>query len=145
MHRHVLVSLFITSVLRHKMQVVASNNDRSLHLRFSDHSSQDSTTNSDVTGKRAFLIDVSALTRLEVNIKNENPSLNAFSLICHPKISLWHFNLNSNYAKLIKLSKSILQIVLLKATFLFTLIDIPYAKIKLQTAPKLITKLKIHY
>lgn len=46
------------------VKVVSADDDGTLHLHFDDSSLKDSSTNADVTGERAFLVDVSSLNRL---------------------------------------------------------------------------------
>lgn len=46
------------------MEVISSNNDSSLHLIGNDNSFQDLTSDGDIRGKWAFLIDVSGFNSL---------------------------------------------------------------------------------
>lgn len=64
MYRHILVSLLETIVFLDVMQVIASNYHSSLHLHLNYSSSQDTASNGDVAGERAFLVDVRAFNRL---------------------------------------------------------------------------------
>ena len=53
------VSLLETIVLFDVVKVVSANNNGSCHLGGNNHSSEDSTTNRDITSEWALLIDVS--------------------------------------------------------------------------------------
>ena len=54
----VSMSLLISLVLSNIVKVVSSDNDGVLHLSRGNHSSDDSTSDTDVTGERTFLIDI---------------------------------------------------------------------------------------
>ena len=54
----VRMSLLIPLVLSNIVEVVSSDNDGVLHLGRGHHSSDDSTSDTDVTGERTFLIDI---------------------------------------------------------------------------------------
>lgn len=54
------VALLETAVLANVVQVVPSDDDRTLHLGLGHHSSEDAATDGDITGERALLVDVSA-------------------------------------------------------------------------------------
>uniref|UniRef100_A0A5F9CFM9 Protein dpy-30 homolog n=1 Tax=Oryctolagus cuniculus TaxID=9986 RepID=A0A5F9CFM9_RABIT len=56
-HRHVLVALLEAVVLADVVQVVAADDDGSLHLHLGHHARQDSAPDGDVSGEWAFLID----------------------------------------------------------------------------------------
>ena len=58
MHSGVLVTLLETVVLLNVVQVVATDNNSSRHLRRNNHTSEDSSTDGDVSSERALLIDV---------------------------------------------------------------------------------------
>lgn len=60
MHAHVSVSLLEAIVLADKMQIVATNDDCSLHLHFANDASEDSTTDGAHAGEGTFLVDVVA-------------------------------------------------------------------------------------
>lgn len=65
MDRHVTVSLLKAAVLLNVVKVVAANNNRPLHLHLLDNASQDPTTDRDVAGEGAFLVDVGAFNSLD--------------------------------------------------------------------------------
>ena len=58
MRRDVSVSLLVSLVLSNVVKVVSSDDDGVLHLGRGHHSSDDSTSDTDVTGERTFLIDI---------------------------------------------------------------------------------------
>ncbi len=64
MHRHVLVTLFKTFVLANKLQVVPADNDSAVHLHFSDNTSEDASTDGNITSEWAFFVDVGAKNSL---------------------------------------------------------------------------------
>jgi len=59
--RHIGVSLFETSVLRNVLQVVATNNDGSLHFVGDDHGLKDTTADGHVASEGALLVDIVTL------------------------------------------------------------------------------------
>lgn len=60
MHAQVSVTLLETVVLADKVQVVTTDHNRPLHLHLTDHSGQDTATDGNMSGERAFLVDVGA-------------------------------------------------------------------------------------
>lgn len=60
----VLVPLLETVVLGHVVEVVTTHDDGPLHLRGDDDAPEDTTTDADVTGEGALLVDVLALDGL---------------------------------------------------------------------------------
>jgi len=66
---HVLMSLLVTSILAHILKVISTDNYGALHLVGDDHALKDSTTDGNISSKRALLVDVvpldSSLRRLE--------------------------------------------------------------------------------
>lgn len=60
MHSGVLVTLLETIVLLDVVQVVTTNDDSSGHLSGGYHASEDSSTDGNITGEGALLIDVSS-------------------------------------------------------------------------------------
>ena len=67
----VLVSLLVTVVLLHVVQVVTTDDDGTLHLGRNDGPSKDATTDTDVTSKGALLIDVDAIDGLRRGLEPE--------------------------------------------------------------------------
>jgi len=59
--RNVLVPLLETTVLSDVVQVVSTDDNRSLHLGRDDLSLQDSSTDGDISSKGALLVDIRAL------------------------------------------------------------------------------------
>lgn len=57
---HVLVALLETTVLAAPVEVIAADDDRSLHLRRDDHSFQNASADRHVTGERTLLVDVAS-------------------------------------------------------------------------------------
>ena len=68
-HGHVLVALLEAVVLSDVVKVVSADDDGPLHLHFGHHARQDLPSNGDVTGKRAFLVNVNALDGLLWSLK----------------------------------------------------------------------------
>ena len=66
---HVLVALLEVVVLSDVVKVVSADDDGPLHLHFGHHARQDLPSNGDVTGKRAFLVNVNALDGLLWSLK----------------------------------------------------------------------------
>ena len=58
MNGDVLVPLLITTILRNVVQIVPSDNDRALHFGGDNHTSQDSSSNGNITCERALLVHV---------------------------------------------------------------------------------------
>ena len=58
---HVIVALLETAVLLDEVQVIATNDNGTLHFELADDSGQNSATNADVTGEGALLVDVVTL------------------------------------------------------------------------------------
>ena len=56
MRGQVLVSLLVSSVLGNELEVLASDDDGSVHLGGDDGSGQDTATDRDETGERALLV-----------------------------------------------------------------------------------------
>lgn len=71
MNAHVSVSLLESVVFANEMQIVATNDDGSLHFHFTDNTCQDTSTNRAHTSKGTFLVDVVSRDCLKVNIKNQ--------------------------------------------------------------------------
>lgn len=82
MDRHVLVPLFESLVFANVVQVVASDDNRSLHLHLLHDAFQDSSPDSHVACERALLVDVSAIDRLHTRVRtaaaNQDSPLSAF-------------------------------------------------------------------
>jgi len=57
-HRHVLVTLLISTILRHEVQVVAANDNSALHLGLYNHTGQDSAADGNIAGPWTLLVDV---------------------------------------------------------------------------------------
>lgn len=57
---NVAVALFESFVLANPMQVVSTHNDRLLHFRGHDDSTEQTTANGNIAGKRAFFVDICA-------------------------------------------------------------------------------------
>lgn len=62
--RDVLVPLLKAVVLADVMKVVTSDNDGPLHLHFGHHTRENTATDGDISGKWAFLVNVSAVNSL---------------------------------------------------------------------------------
>jgi len=58
MHSHVLMTLFITTVLGNEMKVILPNDDGALHLGGDDQSLEDTSTNGNASSEGALLIYV---------------------------------------------------------------------------------------
>ena len=52
------MSLFKAVVFANIMEIIPTNDDGALHLHFNDHTSQNTTTNKDVSSEGAFFVDV---------------------------------------------------------------------------------------
>lgn len=59
--------LFETVVLSDVMQVITTDDNCSLHLHFLDHSSQDTSTDGNIAGEGAFLVNVVTFNSLKNN------------------------------------------------------------------------------
>jgi hypothetical protein len=70
-HGHVLVTLFETVVLLDVVQVVATNDDGTLHLLLDHNSLQDTSADADGAGERALLVDVRAFDRITRGLESE--------------------------------------------------------------------------
>ena len=55
---NVLVSLFKTTVLGNVMQIISTDNDGTLHLGGDDQTLEDTSTNTDISSERTFLIHI---------------------------------------------------------------------------------------
>jgi hypothetical protein len=64
MSRNVLVTLFKTIVLWHVMQIVPTHNNSPLHLSGNNNTAQNSSSDTYVSSKRAFLVYIFAFDRL---------------------------------------------------------------------------------
>jgi len=80
MSGNVTMTLFKTLVFPDKMQVISSNDDRSLHLHFLDDASQNSATNLYQAGERALLVDVNSVLRLNGSFKSQSNVLRVSNL-----------------------------------------------------------------
>lgn len=69
MRGNVRVSLFISLVLFDKVQVIHAKDDGAVHFRRLDDAGQDSTSDGDVTGERALLVDIVAFDGLFRSLK----------------------------------------------------------------------------
>lgn len=58
MHAQISMTLLETIVLADEVQIVTTDYNSPLHLHLTDHSSQDSATNGDVSGEGAFFVDI---------------------------------------------------------------------------------------
>lgn len=65
MHRHVPVALLETAVLANVMQIVTSDDNRTLHLQLLHNAGENAAANAHVAGERALLVDVGAIDRLQ--------------------------------------------------------------------------------
>ena len=66
---NVRVSLFVSLVLFDKVQVIHAEDDGAVHFRRLDDAGQDSTSDGDVTGERALLVDIVAFDGLFRSLK----------------------------------------------------------------------------
>ena len=69
MRGNVGVSLFVSLVLFDKVQVIHAEDDGAVHFRRLDDAGQDSTSDGDVTGERALLVDIVAFDGLFRSLK----------------------------------------------------------------------------
>ena len=69
MRGNVRVSLFVSLVLFDKVQVIHAEDDGAVHFRRLDDAGQDSTSDGDVTGERALLVDIVAFDGLFRSLK----------------------------------------------------------------------------
>lgn len=67
MDAHVPVSLLESIVFANKVQIVATNDDGSLHFHFANDTGQDTSTDRAHTSEGAFLVDVVSGDCLKVN------------------------------------------------------------------------------
>lgn len=65
-----------TVVFSDVVKVIATDNNGSLHLSLDDDASQDATSNRDISGEGALLIDVVALNGLEQELRIRNGPVN---------------------------------------------------------------------
>lgn len=68
MNRHVLVSLLKTVVLLDVVKVITADDNGPLHLHLLDNTSEDTTTNGDITSEGALLVDVDSFNSLHKEI-----------------------------------------------------------------------------
>ncbi len=87
MGSNVLVTLLETLVLTHVVQVITTHNDRALHLVGKNHTLQDTATDSNVTGERAFLVDITTV----------NGSLWGLEAKTNVLVETWAFLLTSKF------------------------------------------------
>lgn len=86
MSMNVLVALLETTVLGNVVKVVPTNDNRALHLRGDDESLQNFTTDGNVAGEGAFLIDIVSLHRsiggldTQTNVLNPTHGLYLFGI-----------------------------------------------------------------
>ena len=64
MNSHVPMTLLKTVVLLHVVKVIPSDDDRTLHLHLGHNTSQDTTSDGNIAGERAFLVNVSSIDSL---------------------------------------------------------------------------------
>jgi len=69
MDRHVSVTLFKSVVFLDVVQVVATDDNSPLHLHLLDDTSQNTTTDGDISSEWALLIDVGAFDSLVIQIE----------------------------------------------------------------------------
>lgn len=69
MRGNIRVSLFVSLVLFDKVQVIHAEDDGAVHFRRLDDAGQDSTSDGDVTGERALLVDIVAFDGLFRSLK----------------------------------------------------------------------------
>lgn len=83
-HGNVLVTLLETTVLGNVMQVVSSHNNRSLHFRRNDKSLKNTSSDRDITGEWALLVNVTSFDGArrcldaETDVANETHGLLLF-------------------------------------------------------------------
>lgn len=65
MHGHVTMSLLKTVVLLNVVKVITADDDGPLHLHLLDNTGKNSSTDRNIAGERAFLVNVGALNSLE--------------------------------------------------------------------------------
>jgi hypothetical protein len=88
---NVLVSLLVTTVLGNVVQVVPSNNDRSLHFGRNDLTSQNSSTDRDIPREGALLVDI-------VGFNGRIGGLNSKTNLLHPAHGLFTSTTNGTLA-----------------------------------------------
>lgn len=60
MHAHVSVPLLETVVFTDEVQIITTDDNSTMHLHFTHNTSQDTTTDGNVSREWAFLVDVSS-------------------------------------------------------------------------------------
>ena len=70
MHRHVTMSLLKTVVFLDIVQVVTSDDNGPLHLHFLNNSSEDATTNGNITSEWALFVNVGAQKKALIDFLN---------------------------------------------------------------------------
>lgn len=69
------MSFFETVVFSDIMQIIAPNNDCSLHFHFDDNTAKDSASNQNIASERTFFINVSAFSGLQQTGRKGKKSL----------------------------------------------------------------------
>ena len=82
MNGNVLVSLLKTTVLLDVVEVVSANNNSTLHLGGHNHASQDTSSDGDVSGKRALLVNIISLNGSSWGTNSKTDILNPTHWLC---------------------------------------------------------------
>jgi len=69
---NVLVSLLISAIFPDKVEVVSANDNRALHFSGSNHPSENTSTDRNVSGEGALLIDVSTFNGLAGGFESQS-------------------------------------------------------------------------
>ena len=72
MHSDVFVSLLVSLILLDEVEIVPSDNDGSLHLGGDNHSSEDSSTDGDITSEWTLLVNVGSFNGLLWGLESES-------------------------------------------------------------------------
>lgn len=64
MDAHVAMTFLETTVFAHKVQIIAANDNSTLHFSFAHNASQDAATNSHIASPGALLVNVGAIDGL---------------------------------------------------------------------------------
>ena len=83
-HWDISVSLLETSILWHVLQIITTNDDGSLHFRGDNHCLQNTTTDRNISGEGAFLVNIWSLNSLLGCFESKTDAL----VVSHASLSL---------------------------------------------------------
>lgn len=87
MNRHILVAFLKTIIFTDVMQIISSDHNSPLHLHFTYHTSQNTSSDRNISSEWAFFINISSINSLDID-ENEIKYIKSTNIINKYKFTI---------------------------------------------------------